>query len=155
MVGIAALKFADLSNVRTTDYIFDLDRFVAFEGKTGPYLLYAAVRIRSVLAKAGTNPEEAVGGPVGLTEAAETELAMALLAYRDAHRGAYERRMPHLLCDHAFALAQAFSKFYAQCRIADEEDERKKASRLTLTGATFAQLKDILDQLGMAVPERM
>ncbi len=154
-VGIAALKFADLSNVRTTDYIFDLDRFVAFEGKTGPYLLYAAVRIRSVLAKAGVELDAALEGSIALAEEAERELAVQLLSYGDAHRGAYERRMPHVLCDHAFAVAQAFSKFYATCRIADEADSSVKQGRLALTAATYCQLKDILDQLGVPVPDRM
>ena len=155
LVGLAALKFADLSNPRTTDYIFDLDRFVAFEGKTGPYLLYAAVRMRSVLRKAGVAPEDAAAAPVALADRAERDLATALLGYADAQRSAYQRRMPHILCEHVFAVAQAFSKFYAACRIADEENITARNSRLALTSVTLTQVTDVLDQLGIAVPEQM
>ncbi|MCQ8186379.1 arginine--tRNA ligase [Parvularcula maris] len=154
-VGLAALKFADLSNPRTTDYVFDVDRFVAFEGKTGPYLLYAAVRIGSVLSRAGSSEEEALGFAAAPAEPAERELAMQLLSYKDAHRGAYEKRMPHLLCEHAFSLAQAFSRFYAACRIADEESAEVKNSRLALTALTSRQLRDILGQLGLEIPPKM
>jgi len=153
-VGVAALKFADLSNQRMTDYIFDLDRFSAFEGKTGPYLLYASVRVRSVLRKA-----EAVGGgeagPVVLKEKEERDLALTLSAFGDAVRNAYEKRMPHFLCEHAFSLAQSFSKFYAACRIADEVDPETRASRLTLTSTVGRQLDLVLELLGLEPPERM
>ncbi|MEM1381132.1 MAG: arginine--tRNA ligase [Pseudomonadota bacterium] len=155
LVGLAALKFADLSNPRTTDYIFDLDRFVAFEGKTGPYLLYAAVRMRSVLEKAGVDAGEALNAPISLSEPTERELVQALLSYADAHEGAYTRRMPHVLCDHAFAVAQAFSKFYAACRIADENNVTVRTSRLALVSATLSQLTDILAQLGIDAPDKM
>lgn len=153
-VGVAALKFADLSNPRVSDYIFDLDRFMAFEGKTGPYLLYASVRVRSVVAKAkAAGAGEA--GPVKLAAPEETDLALTLLAFADALRDAYERRMPHLLCDHAFSLAQSFSKFYAACRIVDEADASLRASRLTLAIAAGRQLDLILSLLGFSAPERM
>ncbi len=153
-VGVAALKFADLSNPRTSDYIFDLDRFMAFEGKTGPYLLYARVRVRSVLAKA-----EAAGagapGAIAITAPEERALALVLLGFGDALRDAHEKRLPHLLCDHAFSLAQAFSKFYAGCRIADEADDTIRASRLALAAASGRQLELILDLLGIQAPARM
>lgn len=155
LIGLAALKFADLSNPRTTDYTFDIERFVAFEGKTGPYLLYAAVRMRSVFAKAGTTIEAASAGPIELVESTEMDLAATMLGYADAHRAAYERRMPHLLCDHAYAVAQAFSKFYAACPIASEDNITTRTSRLALSAATFRQLADILAQLGIAVPDQM
>jgi arginyl-tRNA synthetase len=154
-VGLAALKFADLSNPRTTDYIFDLDRFVAFEGKTGPYLLYATVRMRSVLAKAGTSLSEALGNPILPEAEAEGELARALLGFADAHRAAYEKRMPHLLCEHAYGVAQAFSKFYASCRIADEESGAVRDSRLGLVALTLSQIETVLGLLGIDAPERM
>ncbi len=153
-VGVAALKFADLSNPRTSDYIFDLDRFMAFEGKTGPYLLYASVRVRSVVAKAkAAGAGEA--GPVRLAAPEETDLALTLLGFADALKDAYDRRLPHLLCDHAFTLAQAFSKFYAACRIVDEPDASARASRLTLASAAGGQLDLILSLLGFSAPERM
>lgn len=155
MVGIAALKFADLSNPRTTDYIFDLDRFVSFEGKTGPYLQYAAVRMASVLRKAGTDPAAAIKAPIRLSEPSEKELATMLLGYADAHRAAYEKRMPHILCEHVFGAAQSFSKYYSNCRIADEEDDSVRASRLALTALTLGQVSEILIQLGIEVPKHM
>jgi arginyl-tRNA synthetase len=153
-VGIAALKFADLSNTRTSDYIFDLDRFMAFEGKTGPYLLYASVRVRSVLAKASAAGAGGPG-PIDLSEPEERDLALILLAFADVIRETHFRRMPHILCDHAFGLAQAFSKFYAACRIADEADDAKRASRLTLVSAAGEQLDLVLSLLGIDTPERM
>lgn len=153
-IGLAALKFADLSNPRTSDYIFDLDRFIAFEGKTGPYLHYASVRVRSVLKKA-----EAAGagaaGPMKISSREERDLALTLLQFGEASRDACERRLPHFLCEHAFNLAQAFSKFYAACRIADEADGALRASRMSLASATGRQLDLILDILGMPAPEKM
>ncbi|MEM9616858.1 MAG: arginine--tRNA ligase [Pseudomonadota bacterium] len=153
-VGVAALKFADLSNTRTGDYIFDIDRFTAFEGKTGPYLLYANVRVRSVLAKA-----EAAGagspGEIMIEKPEERDLALVLLSFPQAVREAHHRRMPHILCDHAFLLAQAFSKFYAACRIADEKDASARASRLSLAKSAGEQLSLTLQLLGIETPDRM
>lgn len=151
-VGIAALKFADLSNPRTTNYIFDLDRFVAFEGKTGPYLLYAVIRIRSVLAKVDADGGQA---PFFISEDSERDLILALSSYHEALKAAYEKRLPHILCDHAFGLAQAFSRFYTQCRIGDEADLSKRASRIRLAELTQKQLSKILDILAIEIPERM
>ena len=153
-VGVAALKFADLSNPRVSDYTFDLDRFMAFEGKTGPYLLYASVRVRSMIAKA---KDAGVGaaGPAVMSAREETDLALVLLNFADALRDAYEKRLPHLLCDHAFALAQAFSKFYAACRIVDEGDAKLRASRVTLAAAAGGQLDLVLSLLGISAPNRM
>ncbi len=151
-VGMAALKFADLSNPRTTNYIFDLDKFLSFEGKTGPYLLYAAVRIKSVLEKAGGAPAQAA---IKIVDQAERDLVLVLAAFSEAMAAAYKRRMPHLLCDHAYALAQAFSKFYANCRIKDEADEAVRNSRLVLAETTGKQLRLVLDMLAIEVPERM
>ncbi len=153
-VGVAALKFADLSNPRTSDYIFDLDRFMAFEGKTGPYLLYASVRVRSVLAKAA---ERGAGEPGAVSIAApeERDLALSLLAFGDAMAEAYKKRAPHILCDHTFQLAQAFSKFYAACRIADEADAKTRESRLALASLTGGQLDFSLFLLGITPPDRM
>lgn len=153
-VSVAALKFADLSNPRTSDYIFDIDRFTSFEGKTGPYLLYASVRARSILRKAA---EAGAGAPGAVAIGAEEEraLALMLLQYGEALRDAVDRRLPHFLCDHAFRLAQSFSSFYAACRIVDERDPRVRASRLGLVAAFARQLDAVLDILGMPAPERM
>ncbi len=153
-VGVAALKFADLSNPRVSDYIFDLDRFMAFEGKTGPYLLYASVRVKSVLAKAKEKNAGAPGAVV-IEAPEERALALVLLAFGEAVREAHQKRAPHVLCDHAFQLAQGFSKFYAACRIADEQDAEIRASRLTLASMVGGQLGLVLNLLGFDAPTRM
>ncbi len=152
-VAIAALKFADLSNFRGTSYVFDLDRFMSFEGKTGPYLLYAVVRIRSVLRKA--NEEGLRAGPIQIAHQGERDLALALDGFNAALCTAYDKRAPHFLAEHAFALAQAFSAFYAHCPILPEKDEAIRASRLALAGAALRQLEICLDLLGVEAPERM
>lgn len=153
-VGVAALKFADLSNPRTSDYIFDIDRFTSFEGKTGPYLLYARARIRSVLAKAkaagaGASSDIAIGSDE------ERDLVLALLSFADALRDAYRKRLPHILCEHSFTLAQSFSKFYAACRIVDEADANVRSARLGLVECVAAQLDAVFALLGIEAPERM
>jgi arginyl-tRNA synthetase len=152
-VAVAALKFADLSNARTTSYIFDLDRFISFEGKTGPYLLYQSVRIKSLLRKAGdAMPADTA---IRVDEPAERDLVLTLDAFTGAVSDAYDKRMPHLVAEHAYRLAQSFSKFYAACPILGAEDATVRASRLALSQATLAQLELALDLLGIATPERM
>lgn len=152
-VANAAIKFSDLSNVRTTNYIFDLDRFVSFEGKTGPYLLYQAVRIKSVLRKAAERGLEP--GPVRITDAAEAALIRRLDGFDLAAARAEAGRAPHILCEHAYNLAQAFSSFYAACPILPEEDAAIRASRLQLAATTLRQLELVLGLIGLDVPERM
>lgn len=152
-VAVAALRFSDLMNTRTTNYVFDLDRFTSFEGKTGPYLMYAAVRVKSVLrkaAEAGHAP-----GKVSVTEDTERALVLQLDGFGAALLGAREKRMPHILCEHLYSLAQAFSAFYAALPIAAEADAAKRASRLALADAVRHQLETGLGLLGITVPERM
>lgn len=151
-VAIAAIKFADLSNARTTSYIFDLDRFMSFEGKTGPYLLYQAVRIKSILRKAQEQGIKA--GVIAIEHDAERTLALALDAFDGAFAAAYDKKMPHFLAEHAYTLAQAFSGFYSHCPILPSEGA-VRASRLALAAASLKQLTLTLDLLGIAVPERM
>jgi arginyl-tRNA synthetase len=151
-VAVAALKFADLSNFRGTSYVFDLDRFTSFEGKTGPYLLYQAVRIKSVLRRAAEQGLEA--GALHIEDPSERELALLLDAFDDALAEAYDRRAPNLVADHAYRLAQAFSRFYAACPILPAEGE-VRASRLALAGMVLGQLELCLDLLGLSAPERM
>ncbi len=151
-VAIAAIKFADLSNFRGTSYIFDLDRFMSFEGKTGPYLLYQAVRIKSILRKA---EEQGVApGPITVEHEAERALTLALDAFDGALTAAYDKKAPHFLAEHAHTLAQAFSGFFANCPILPSEGA-VRASRLALAGAALKQLTLTLDLLGIDVPERM
>jgi len=152
-VAVAALKFADLSNFRGTSYVFDLDRFTAFEGKTGPYLLYQAVRIKSILRRART--EKAEASKIIIGEPAERELALMLDAFDAAVTEAYDKKAPNFIADHAFKLAQAFSKFYAACPIMSAETEALRGSRLRLAQATLDQLDLSLDLLGIETPERM
>ena len=152
-VAVAALKFADLSNSRTTSYIFDLDRFMSFEGKTGPYLLYQAVRIKSLLRKAADQGAEP--GPIAIAEPAERDLALTLDAFSQAAAEAYDKRMPHVIAEHAYRLAQSFSKFYAACPVLAAPDAASRGSRLALARATLDQLVIALDLLGIDTPERM
>jgi len=152
-VALAALRFSDLHNTRTSNYVFDLDRFTSFEGKTGPYLLYAAVRIKSVLRKAeeaGFKP-----GEICVGHDAERALVLQLDAFAATLLQAREKRMPHILCEHVYNLAQGFSAFYAALPIASEEDAGLRASRLALSAAVLKQLETGLDLLGIRVPERM
>lgn len=152
-VAVAAIKFADLSNFRGTSYVFDLDRFMSFEGKTGPYLLYACVRIKSILRKA--TEQGVTAGPITIAAPAERALTLALDGFESALSASYERRAPHFLAEHVYALSQAFSAFYDQCPILPEKDEGVRGSRLALAEATLKQLEIGLDLLGIAAPERM
>jgi arginyl-tRNA synthetase len=152
-VGIAALKFADLSNWRLTDYIFDLDRFTKFEGKTGPYLQYAAVRIRSILRKA--EEQGFVAAAPVVRSAVERALVLKILALPDVMEAAEERRAPNILCEYVFELAQEFSRFYAEHHILSEPDAALRAARLGLSALTLTVLTKSLDLLGIEVPNRM
>jgi arginyl-tRNA synthetase len=151
-VAIAAIKFADLMNFRGTSYVFDLDRFMSFEGKTGPYLLYQAVRIKSILRKAADMNVKA--GQIAVEHEAERALALELDGFDRALRFAYEKRAPHFLAEHAYALAQAFSGFYNACPILQSEGA-VRASRLALATAALKQLSLTLELLGIDTPERM
>ncbi len=154
MVGIATLKFADLSNQRQTDYIFDLARFSKFEGKTGPYLQYAAVRIQSILRRADPKDFSPNERRV-LTSPEARGLILQLLALHDAMAIAEARRSPNVLCDYAFTLAQEFSRFYAEHHILSEPDDVLRATWLGLCGLTLGVLTKVLDLLGIEVPPRM
>lgn len=152
-VGLAAIKFADLRNQRSTNYIFDLDRFTAFEGKTGPYLLYAVVRIKSILRKAEMQGVEA--GGVNPQSPEEVALVLALDGFDEAVRMAAEKRAPHILCEHLFELAQTYSRFYTNNPVLSAKDGKVRASRLSLCRASLHQLETGLGLLGIAAPARM
>ncbi|MEO0816395.1 MAG: arginine--tRNA ligase [Pseudomonadota bacterium] len=152
-VALAALRFADLQSTRTTNYVFDLDRFTSFEGKTGPYLLYAAVRIKSLLRRAEEDGHAA--GAIRVESDAERGLVLALDGFGQALLATREKRMPHILCENIYGLAQAFSTFYGAHPIAAEKDDAVRASRLGLCEAVLKQLETGLDLLGIRVPERM
>ncbi|HKD48504.1 MAG TPA: arginine--tRNA ligase [Rhizomicrobium sp.] len=152
-IAIATIKFADLSNHRTTDYVFDLERFSRFEGKTGPYLQYAAVRIQSILRKA-TEQDFAIGTPA-IHSPEERDLVLQLLSLADAMRIAEEKRAPNILCDYAFTLAQNFSRFYTAHHILSETDTGLRGQRLGLCARVLEVMAGTLDLLGIGLPERM
>lgn len=152
-VAIAAIKFADLQNNRSADYVFDLDRMTSFEGKTGPYLLYQAVRIKSLLRKA--NQQIVRSSDHLIIQDPDRPLALLLTEFPDHFAGAMAHYTPHVLCDYVFKLAQAFSTFYGQCHILSEPDEALRNSRLALCEATYNMIKTCLGLLGINIPERM
>ena len=152
-IALATIKFADLSNHRTTDYIFDLERFSKFEGKTGPYLQYAAVRIQSILRKA--RGEGHAPGTPAIHSPEERTLVLQLLSQGDVLLAAEQKRAPNILCDYAFTLAQNFSRFYAAHHILSESDAGLRASRLGLCAKVLEVMTGTLGLLGIAVPERM
>ena len=154
-VAMAALKFADLSNHRLSDYIFDFDRFVRFEGKTGPYLQYAAVRIQSILRKAQDDNLLIDHGPISLQSPVEDELVLCASQFPDAIEAAYQKRAPNILCDHAYGLAQVFSRFYNEHHILSESNQALRGSRLALCRLALGQLTTTLDVLGIELPNRM
>ena len=153
-VGMAALKFADLQNQRTTNYVFDPERFTAFEGKTGPYLLYAATRTKSVKRKA--EPKGVFPGVISISESEEIELLLALDRFDRVLVKAEENRAPHIVCDHVYRVAQSYSRFYKECPILpDHVPDSVRSSRLALSNLTLHQLEIGLNILGIEVPERM
>ena len=156
-VGIGAIKYADLSVAHDSDYVFDLDRMVSLTGNTGPYLQYAAARIRSIFRSAGLDPDRLstqADAPLVITEPAERALALALLDFGDVVVHVGDQLEPHRLCGYLFDLAQHFSAFYEQCPVL-KADTEARASRLALCKATLAVLDQGLDLLGIARPQQM
>ncbi|NCT40273.1 MAG: arginine--tRNA ligase [Alphaproteobacteria bacterium] len=151
-VTCAALKFAELSNQAHMDYVFDLDRMTSFEGKTGPYVLYQAVRIQSLLKKAGVDTDGRID--LNITDA-DRSLALLLTELPDHFDMALKHYSPYVLCDYAYKIAQEFSSFYGNCHILSEEDEAIRTSRLALCALTHRQLVLVLELLGIEVPARM
>lgn len=156
-VAMTALKFADLSNDRIRDYIFDFDRILAFEGDTGPYLLNALVRIKSMFRNA---QERGVGegwkdAPIRVEHEGEKQLAMALLRYPSVVRAVGEHLEPHRLCQHLLEIANRFSGFYQTCPVLKAEDDATRDSRLRLCELTARVLEDGMGVLGLPTLERM
>ncbi len=157
-VGIGALKYADMSNDRIKDYVFSFDRMLAFEGDTGPYMLYAVARARSIFrraAEAGVDLDAAASAPLLLEEPAERTLALALLRYPGAVRAAGENHEPSRMCAYLYGLAGAFSSFFDQCPVLKADAERVRLSRLRLCSLTARVLTDGLETLGIPTVERM
>lgn len=153
IVGMATIRFAELSNERAKDYVLDLDALSSFEGKTGPYLLYTAVRIKAILAQA---EEKGLStGSFKLTQKEDRDLAVKLMGFPRIVHLAHGKRETHHLCTFAYELAQAFSSFYAKCHILREGDPAVQAGWLKLCEVTLAELTLTLGLLGIKVPERM
>ena len=156
IVGLAALKYGDLSNQAAKDYIFDIDRFISFEGNTGPYILYTIVRIKSILAKykdQGGNMESAKLQLV--QNDSEKALVMELTKFNAMMEAAYEECAPNKVCAYIYDLANEFNRFYHETPILSEQDEVKKAGWIALLTLTRDILESCIDVLGFSAPERM
>ena len=156
IVGLSAIKYGDLSNQATKDYIFDIDRFTSFEGNTGPYILYTTVRIKSIL-----NRYKEEGGNLDtlkiLAAGSDSEKALMLEAskFNQVITNAYEEKAPHKICSYIYELANAFNRFYHETKILAEEDQAKKESYLALLMLVKNILEACIDMLGFEAPERM
>ena len=151
-IAMAALKYGDLSNQPTKDYVFDMDRFAAFEGNTGPYILYTIVRIKSILGKYGAWENLPIQ-PAANEYAKELGLAITKLA--PTLEAALKTASPNLVCAYIYELAGAVNKFYHETRILTEEDEKKKAGYIALIGLAKNVLETCIDLLGFYAPEKM
>lgn len=154
-VGIGAVKYADLSKNRTTDYVFDWDNMLAFEGNTAPYMQYAYTRVLSVFRKAEVDEQALAAAPVIITEAREAQLAARLLQFEETLTVVAREGTPHVMCAYLYDLAGLFSGFYEHCPIITAESEAARNSRLKLAQLTARTLKQGLDTLGIETVERM
>lgn len=155
-VGIGAVKYADLSNDRIKDYVFDFDRMLAFEGNTAPYVQYAHARIRSIFSKAkGINPFNLDPALLWIDQPAERALALQLLGFEPAVLATASHLQPHRLCTYLFDLAQAFTSFYESCPVLKADSTDAKMSRLVLCDRTARVLRLGLGLLGIQAPERL
>ncbi|MED5526198.1 MAG: arginine--tRNA ligase [Pseudomonadota bacterium] len=153
-VGIGAVKYADLSKHRSSDYIFSFDAMLSFEGNTAPYMLYAYTRVASIFRKAGIEPQS-LTAPLVLGEPQEKALAQKLVQFEETIESVVREGAPHYLCLYLFELAGLFSGFYEACPILSSEDESVRGSRLKLAHLTARTLKQGLDLLGIKTLERM
>ena len=154
-VGIGSVKYADLSKNRTTDYVFDWDNMLSFEGNTAPYMQYAYTRIRSIFNKADVNPTALAEAKIQLSDEKERALAIKLLQFEEAVQTVGKEGTPHVLCAYLYELAGVFSSFYEHCPILNAEDENVKLSRLKLASLTEKTLKQGLELLGIKTIEKM
>lgn len=156
IVGLAAIKYGDLSNQASKDYVFDIDRFTSFEGNTGPYILYTIVRIKSILIKYQSNGGEigryVIGKPASESEKA---LMLELTKFNSVMENAFEEIAPHKICSYIYDLANMFNRFYHETKILSEENEEQKASWIQLLVLTRDVLERCIDVLGFSAPERM
>ena len=156
IVGLSAIKYGDLSNQATKDYIFDIDRFTSFEGNTGPYILYTIVRIKSILnrfAEEGGNLE--AGTILDPVNDSQKNLMLQLTGFGATVENAFEEKAPHKICAYIYELANEFNHFYHETKILSEQDEARKASYLALLDLVREVLETCIDLLGFSAPERM
>ena len=159
-IAMATIKFGDLINIYSNDYVFDLEKFSKYEGKTGPYLLYTAVRAKSILRKvfgeAYSFDEVVNANYIGeATSEQEEKLQLQLIQFPIAIARAYENSQPHHICEYAYSLANAFNKFYVNSPIANLDDGHTKSSRVALCAATVKAMALVTSLLGITIPERM
>ena len=151
-IAMAALKYGDLSNQPTKDYIFDMDRFAAFEGNTGPYILYTIVRIKSILARYGAWEQLPIQVPANVYA---KDLMLAITRLTPALESALKTSSPNLICAYIYELAGAVNKFYHETRILTEENEQLKAGYISLIALAKNVLEQCIDLLGFSAPEKM
>ncbi|MBW2507789.1 MAG: arginine--tRNA ligase [Deltaproteobacteria bacterium] len=155
VVGIGAVKYADLRQNRLSDYQFDWDKMISFQGNAGPYLQYAYARCASIFAKGGLSMDDAAAkGDIALETPTEQTLGKHLLRFADVVHQAAATSQPHLICEHVYELARAFNGFYAECPVLDA-DGSTRASRLGLTAMTARQIRRGLGLVGIGVVDRM
>ena len=156
MIALAAIKYGDLSNQASKDYIFDIDRFTSFEGNTGPYILYTIVRIKSILNKYHSMGKDESGAVIEAAHSAsEKNLMLALSGFGAMMENAYEETAPHKICSYIYELANAFNSFYHETKIMSEENEQIQKSYIRLLELTKSVLETCIDLLGFKAPERM
>ena len=156
IVGLAALKYGDLSNQASKDYVFDIDRFSSFEGNTGPYILYTIVRIKSILAKYKASSGDMNGLTLKLSPSdSEKNLALALVKFQEVVNSAYIENAPHKICQYIYDVSNAFNGFYHDTKILSETDEDKKKGYIALISLAKDILLTCIDLLGIECPERM
>lgn len=156
LIALAALKYGDLSNQASKDYVFDLDRFTSFEGDTGPYILYTIVRIKSILNRykeQGGSPDTAE--LMDAVSASEKDLMMQLAGFKSTMESAGAELAPHKICAYIYDLANAFNRFYHETRILAEEDEKRKEGLIALLVLTKEIMETCIDVLGFSAPDRM
>ena len=156
-VALAAIKYGDLSNQASKDYVFDLDRFTSFEGNTGPYIMYTIVRIKSLLAKVAQNAIE-VDEQVSILPASDksaTDVMLSLSKRGEIVQAAYEEQAPHKICQFIYELSDAYNKFYHENKIVANEDAALRNSHICLSKLVVNVLETAVDLLGLEAPERM
>ncbi len=154
-IALAAIKYGDLSNQASKDYIFDIDRFTSFEGNTGPYILYTIVRIKSILKKYEALGKTAADKILPAHSKSEKDLMLELSKFNAVMENAFEEIAPHKICSYIYDLANAFNSFYHGTKIMAEEDEAVQSSYIQLLHVTKSVLETCIDVLGFSAPERM